>query len=278
MRTVTLPAVPAIVDTISHISPGGIGTIKRALHLGASGNALRGGPGRSCENACMRSTPAEDEPSPRSLPPLPGRLPPGRARGPGDRGHHQPSRAPQRRRQRLRRSAARGLPGLRRRRGALGGRAGRRGRDVLCRSRPEGGGRRGPPAHPRRRSGSDGADPPDTGQTRDRRRRGLRRGRWDRAGPVVRPARGRRGCGLRGVLPALRRAAVRSRHGAAPPHRRARAGHGPDPHWTRRAGARGPHHGPRQPRRRRRARRWPRPWRWPTNWPRCPRSACAPTA
>src|SRR3984957_12169718 len=64
MRSVTLPADPPIVDTISHISPGRFGRIKRALHLGASWNSRRGRPGRSWENACMRSTSAEDEPSP----------------------------------------------------------------------------------------------------------------------------------------------------------------------------------------------------------------------
>src|ERR1700722_13709869 len=64
MRTVTLPAVPSIVDTISHISPCEVRTVKRVLHLGTNGKSLRGCPARPCENASMRSTPAEDEPSP----------------------------------------------------------------------------------------------------------------------------------------------------------------------------------------------------------------------
>jgi enoyl-CoA hydratase len=37
--------------------------MKRGLHLGAGGNSLRGSPGRSCENASVPPTPAEDEPS-----------------------------------------------------------------------------------------------------------------------------------------------------------------------------------------------------------------------
>ena len=278
MRTVTLPADPRNCRHDWSYFPGGVGTMKRALSPGDERELPARMP-RPVVRECLHASHAGGRRAlTGSLPPVPGRLPAGRARRPRDRGHHQPARAPQRRRQRLRRPAAGGLRGLRRRRGALGGRAHRCRRDVLRRRRPEGGGRGGPPAHPRRRSRADGADPPDAGQARHRRRRGLRRGRRDRARPLVRPARGRRGRDLRGVLPALRRAAVRSRHGAAPPHRRARAGHGPDPHRTRRAGARGAHHGAGQPRRRARARRWRRPWRWPTNWPRCPRSACAPTA
>jgi enoyl-CoA hydratase len=63
MRSVTLPALPPIVDTIGHISLPWPGTVKSAFHLGVSGTSLRGHPGPSWENASMCPSPAADDPS-----------------------------------------------------------------------------------------------------------------------------------------------------------------------------------------------------------------------
>ena len=89
-------------------------------------------------------------------------------------------------------------------------------------------------------------------QAGDRRRRGLRRRRRPRARRLVRPARRRDDGDVRRLLPPLRRAAHRRRHGApAAPHRR-EPGDGPDPHRPRRRRRRGARARSRQPRRRRR--------------------------
>ena len=237
-----------------------------------------GHPAPPCENALM----SPEQPAARTPPgadaPYRDRHPRRRARRPGDRGDHQPARAAQRRRQRLRRRAPGGLRGLRPRRRPLGGRADRRRRDVLCRGRPQGGGRGRPATDPRPRDRAHGPHPPDPVQAGDRRRRGVRRGR---AGSSSRSGAT---CGWRPRTPSSAcsagasacRCATSARCGcpgswatAAP--------------WTSSSPA-----VPSPPRRRSPwdwstgwslpARPSRRRWRWPTSSPRSPRCACARTA
>ena len=127
------------------------------------------------------------------------------------------------------------------------------------------------------RARPDGADADGAVQTGDRRGERLRGGGRTRTRVVVRPARRRGGRGVRGLLPALGRAAHRRRDGAAAAAHRAQSRDGPDPH---------------RPWRRRRRRRWRSdfanawcrrdrrarpPRRWPPNSPRCRSCACGRT-
>ena len=156
-------------------------------------------------------------------------------------------------------------------RGALG-----RQRNLLRRSRSQGvrhaGGQRGAPDGTR----ADGTDADGAVQAGDRGGQRLRRRRRSRAGAVVRSAGRRGGRGVRGVLPALGRAADRRRHGAAAAADRAEPRDGHDPDRPRRS---------RPPKRcaiglanrvvpKGQARQRPRSSR--RNWPRCRSSACAP--
>ena len=82
---------------------------------------------------------------------------------------------------------------------------------------------------------------------------------------------------LRRLLPPLRRAADRRRHGAPAAPDRREPGDGPDPHRPRRRRRRGARARPRESRRRRRRRRSPRRSRSRARSPRFRSSACATT-
>ena len=146
--------------------------------------------------------------------------------------------------------AGRRVPGVRRRPRPVGRRADRRRRHVLRGRGPQGDRyavRQPGPSGRGRRGRPDGPHPDAAGQARDRRRRGSRRGGRARAGHLVRPARGRRGRDVRGLLPTLGRAPHRRRHGAAAPAHRHRAGPGPDPHRPGGRCGRGARHGAGRP-------------------------------
>ena len=178
----------------SYFSSPAAGRWKRASHLGTSADPMCGAPGPPCENASMCPTPSGRRaptgsvravPAPtRSLVEHDGPVTVVTINRPERRNAVDSVCADQLREAFLafdgddERSVA-----------VLAGAA----RDLLRRRRPEGGGRGGPPAHPRPRARADGADPADPGQARHRRRRGVRRGRRHRARALVRPAGGRRG-------------------------------------------------------------------------------------
>ena len=115
-------------------------------------------------------------------------------------------------------------------------------------------------------------------QAGDRRRRGPRGGRRPGGGLLGRPARRRRGRGVRRVLPPLRRAADRPRHRAPAAADRRLAGHGPDPHRPAGRARRRPTTSASPTAWRPRAARWTRPWSSPPSSRPSRSSACATTA
>ena len=126
-------------------------------------------------------------------------------------------------------------------------------------------------------AGSDGAVTPAAVQAGDRRRERRGRGRRHGTGAVVRHAGDGRGRVLRRLLPALRRAADRWRHGAAAAPGRHGPRDGPDPHRPQGRGGRGAADGAVQSRRAARARRAKRRWHWRGNWRTSRRRRCGPT-
>ena len=132
---------------------------------------------------------------------------------------------------------------------ARGRGAHRRRRYVLRGRRPEGDDRGWTPAQPCRggRRRADGPDVSAAHQAGDRRGGRACGRRWPRARDLVRSPRRRRGCDLRGVLPAMGRAVDRRRHRPPP------AAHRPEPRPRPRADRscgrrrRGARHGAGQP-------------------------------
>ena len=112
-----------------------------------------------------------------------------------------------------------------------GGGAVGRGRRVLRRRRPEGHEHPGPTGSSTTATAR-WARPACGCRSRSSRPSRASRRRRVRAGVVVRPARGRGGRRVRGVLPAVGGPADRRRHGTAAPPDRDQPGHGPDPHRT----------------------------------------------